>query len=529
MATHALDAVRTFMRGDGVVLLPQMELLLFAVGILLMDLWISHKDKYWNPALALAGTAFSGSTLWMLRTRIAATGDLAGFRETAVVDSYFLFFSALLLAATALLILLSINYPPIFASRKARYYALLLFACAGMMFMVCAVDLLVIYLAIEVAAISSYLLAAYPGRSRKPDPDSVRFLVSSAFGSAILAYGFSLLYGLSASTNIGKIAVALERRHNVAKVIASSRQAGAHGSQTYQLLLSRLPEALHWRPFILQTLPIAAFVLVLFGLLAKLKAAASHQYDGNASSAIPRTVALYLSGAFLTATFALLLRLTLTIFADSQGVWWYIVAALAVAMIVWGSFASLRQKSMERILAYSSLAHIGYLLLTLVSGNETALTAATYYLFTYLFISTGAFAVLLTVRYKGTVDRDQVNLHGLRQKSPLTALLLIIFVLSLSGVPPTAGFFARYFIFQSLLETGHHFLAWFSAFSALPLACSYLRVAIHAWRRDPEAETTPISFGVPQAIVFGACVFVSLAAGLYSEPFLRLARYAFGQ
>lgn len=529
MITSTLNALRTYMRGDGAVLLPEIELVLFAVGILVMDSWATQKERYWSSALALAGVIFSGLTLWMLRARLLLNGDLSGFHETVIIDSYFLFFATLLLVATALVILLSVHAPVAVVVRRAKLYALLLFSCAAMMLMISAVDLLVIFVALEIAAVSSCFLAATLGSSAKPHSSSVKFLMSSFLGSAILVYGFSILYGLSASTNIGKVASALARRHNIAKVIALSRQPGERGSQLYQLLQSRLPEALHWHPFMPQALPIFAFVLIIFALSLKLKSFPTHFSGVKPDVGPPLTVALYLSGAFVIATLALLLRLLLTMFGDFQEVWWYIVAALAVAFIIGGVFASLRQKSFGGILAAASLAQFGYLLLGLVSGNESALTAIAYYLFTYLFILSGAFAVLLTLRRKGDAAGHLPHLNGLRNRNPLAALLLIVFVIALAGFPPTAGFFARYFLFNAVLEAGHRYLAWFAALSALPLAFSYLRIAWRAWRTDPQIESATLSFGAPEAIVLGACAFVSLAAGLYSEPFLRMARYAFGQ
>jgi NADH-quinone oxidoreductase subunit N len=173
---------------------------------------------------------------------------------------------------------------------------------------------------------------------------------------------------------------------------------------------------------------------------------------------------------------------------------------------------------------------MGYVLLGVVAANEGAATAMTYYLFTYLFIVTGLFGVLIAVGEKNTPAGFLSDLSGLRHRSAVMALLLIVFVLSLAGAPPTAGFFGRYFIFHSLLETGHRYIAWFVALSSLPLAYSYLRIAVYAWRRNKSgSESTAVVFGVREAIVLGICVFVSLAAGLFSEPFTRIARYAFGQ
>jgi len=546
MLNHILSAFRTYMHGDGAVVLPEMQLLLFAIGTLAMDSWAANtpnekpasspvfQQNYWNPAIALAGIAFSGLTLWILRARIRQAGELAGFHLTLMVDGYFVFFSALLLAATALVILLSVNFATMSAARQGRYYALLLFACISMMLMVSAVDLLVIFLAVEAAAISAYFLAATPGLSNRTPSAAVRFLLSSALGSALVAYAFSLLYGLSGASNISQIAEALARRHNVAKVITLSHQSGPQGSQMLQLLQSRLPEAVHWHAFTLEALPIAAFTLLSVGIILKF-AVPPFQPEFNRANTetdlgILSPVILYLSGMYAIAVVALLLRSMFTIFADSQDIWWHIVAALAIGGISYGVLASLRQTNLERVIVYLSIAHMGYVLLGVVAANEAAATAMTYYLFTYLFIVTGVFGVLIVLRGQNTFSAALTDLSGLRRRSPVTALLLIIFVLSLGGAPPTAGFFGRYFIFHSLLESGHRYIAWFVVLSSLPLAYSYLRIAVYAWRGNKsETETVPVAFGVPEAIVLGICVFVSLAAGLYSEPFTRMARYAFGQ
>jgi NADH-quinone oxidoreductase subunit N len=546
MLNHILSAFRTYMHGDGAVLLPEMQLFLFAIGTLAMDSWAANtstekadgnpvfQQKYWNPAIALAGISFSGLTLWMLRARIMHSGDLAGFHLTLVVDGYFVFFSALFLAATALVILLSVNCSTLSPVRQGRYFALLLFACMCLMLMVSAVDLLVIFLVMEAAAISAYFLVAIPGLSNRTPSAAVRFLLSSALGSALVAYAFSLLYGLSGATNISQVARALGGRYNVAKVIALSRQSGPQGLQMLQLLQSRLPEALHWHAFTLEVLPIAAFTLFSVGIILKF-AIPPFQADFNRANVeqdfgVPSPVILYLSGAFAIAAVALLLRSLFTVFADFQNIWWYVIAGLAIAVTSYGVLASLWQTNLERIIVYLSLAHMGYVLLGVVAANEGAATAMTYYLFTYLFIVTGMFGVLIAVRGKDTLAGDLNDLSGLRQRSLVTALLLIIFVLSLAGAPPTAGFVGRYFIVHSLLETGHRYIAWFVAVSSLPLAYSYLRIAVYAWRGNKSGtESRAVAFGIPEAIVLGICVFVSLAAGLYAEPFTRMARYAFGQ
>src|SRR3984893_16960736 len=324
MLNHILNAFRTYMHGDGAVLLPEMQLFLFAIGTLAMDSWAAntsieraegspvHQQNYWNPAIALAGIAFNALTLGMLRARIMQSGELAGFHLTLVIDNYFVFFSTLFLAATALVILLSVNCSTISAFRQGRYFALLLFACISMMLMVSAVDLVTIFLAIEAAAISAYFLAATPGLANRTPSAAVRFVFSSSFGSALVVYGFSLLYGLSGASNITQVARVLGSRHNVAKVIALSHQSSQQGLQMLQLLQSRLPEAVHWHTFTLEVLPIAAFLLVSVGIVVKF-AVPSFQSEYNRANTetdfgIPSPVSLYLSGAYAVAAVALLLR-----------------------------------------------------------------------------------------------------------------------------------------------------------------------------------------------------------------------------
>ena len=238
----------------------------------------------------------------------------------------------------------------------------------------------------------------------------------------------------------------------------------------------------------------------------------------------------------------MLVRLLLTTFADFQNIWSSIIAVIAVGMItlgiiatlpasrrMWPSLTHLPHTSLERVLAWSTFSQMGYILLGLVAANQEALTAMTYCLVTYLFILTGVFALLIVLRCSGASGRELTDLRGLRLRSPAAALLATIFLLSLAGFPPAAGFFGRHFLFHSLTETGHRYLAWFLAISSLPFAFAYLRVAALIWRRDTHAQFPPLAFSTPQSIVLGICVFVSLAAGLYSEPFLRIARYAFGQ
>src|SRR5439155_9986479 len=246
-----INGILSYLQGDGAAILPEMELVLFGLGILLIDFWIEQKDKYWNAGLALAGTIFSGFTVFRLRGAIVARGDLLGFHDSVVVDPFFIFFSALFLAATALVILLSVKYLQIEEEQEGEYYALLLFACVGMMFMASGIDLIVMFLGLETMALSFYVLTGFLRREKRSNEAALKYVLLGAFSSGILAYGFSILYGLSGATSLGGITSALARRENLVHVVALSRLPSAQGQQMHDLLATRYPAALHLEPSLL--------------------------------------------------------------------------------------------------------------------------------------------------------------------------------------------------------------------------------------------------------------------------------------
>jgi NADH-quinone oxidoreductase subunit N len=544
MSIPFIDAIRSYLQGDGAAILPEMELVLFGLGILLIDFWIEEKEKYLNAGLALLGTFFSGFTLWMLRGKIEARGGaLFGFHDSVIVDGFFLFFGILFLASTALVILLSVKFLEIEKEQEGEYYALLLFACVGMMLMASGIDLIVMFLGLETMALSFYILTGFLRREKRSNEAALKYVLLGAFSSGILAYGFSLLYGLSAlpqtqmrpSTNIGQIASALGLRNQLTSAILQSQLPGAAGEQVRQMLQSQLPTALHFDPFMLQVLPILAFVLILVGLLFKVAAVPFHQWAPDVYEGAPTPITTYVSIASKTASFALLLRLLLFLFRDSQETWIYLIAGVAIASLTWGNLAALTQTNVKRLLAYSSISHVGYILLGLVAWdkstgtlNRNATTGIAYYLFAYVFMTAGAFAVVIVLRQKGLIGEELDDLNGLYQRSPAAAVLLLIFMLSLAGIPPTAGFMGKYFIFLSLIESHHPLLALFAVLYIVPALYYYFRIVAHAWLKQP-GEAPSVLMSNAQAVALGIAVFVSLAAGLYPEPFTKLAHYAFGR
>ncbi len=500
-----LDAIINYIHGDGITVLPEMELLLFALGILIFDFLLEKKEKHWNAWLALAGVAASGLGLFMQGKRFnlvhASGADVPwvfGFQNTIVIDGFSLVFGAIFLAATGLVILLSVKFLDIEREQEGEYYALALLACIGMMFMASGSDLIVMFLGLETMALSFYVLAGYLRREKRSNEAAVKYLLLGGFSTGILAYGFSLLYGLTGSTNIWEIGKTLDVRTQV----MSSR-----GMADWLVVL--------------------AFVTVAAGLFFKVAAVPFHQWAPDVYEGAPAPIAAYVSVASKTASFALLVRLFVWVFGGSQPMWQYLVGGVAIASLTWGNLAALTQNNIKRLLAYSSISHVGYILLGLVAANEIGLLGIVYYLIAYAFMTIGAFAVVIVLRQRGVIGDELQDLDGLYQRNPAAAVLLLIFMLSLAGIPPTAGFMGKYFIFLSLIESHHPVLAIFAALYIVPALYYYFRVVVHAWMKKPGEEPGP-QMSSAQAIALGVAVFVTLAAGLYPEPFTRLARYAFG-
>jgi NADH-quinone oxidoreductase subunit N len=505
MHSSFLDAIINFIHGDGITVLPQMELLLFALGILIFDFLLEKEEKHWDAGLALLGVAASAFGLIMQARRFNLQREsrpdlpgLFGFQNTVVIDGYSLFFAGIFLAAAGLVILLSVRYLDLEREQEGVYYALLLLACIGMMFMASGTDLIVMFLGLETMALSFYVLAGYLRREKRSNEAALKYLLLGGFSTGILAYGFSLLYGLTASTSILDIGTTVDRRF---------QYVAGRGMADWLLILS--------------------FVTVATGLFFKVAAAPFHQWAPDVYEGAPTPIAAYVSVASKTASFALLVRLFIWVFGSSQPLWQGLVAGVAVASLTWGNLAALTQTNIKRLLAYSSISHVGYVLLGLVAANETGLMGIVYYLIAYSFMTMGAFAVVVVLRQRGLIGDELNDLDGLYQRSPAAAVLLLIFMLSLAGIPPTAGFMGKYFIFLALIESHHPVLAVLAALYLVPALYYYFRVVVHAWIKKPGDAPPPLMTNA-QAIALGVALFVTLAAGLYPEPFTRLAHYALG-
>jgi NADH-quinone oxidoreductase subunit N len=487
---------------DFALVLPEVQLLLFGMGILLTDFLLEDQYKYWNAVMAMLGVGFSGFSLWRL-TNLQADNTL-GFGFSIAVDPFFIFFGMLFLVATALVVLLSVRYLTIEKENHGEYYALLLLATVGMMFMASGLDLIVEFLGLETMAISFYVLVGFLRRDRRSNEGAIKYLLLGAFSSGILAYGFSILYGLSAVTNFESMlpGVVLPARTNLL-LIATAVQ-------------HRAPNDL---------LVMLALMTIAAGLFFKVAAVPFHQWAPDVYEGAPTTITAYVSVASSAASFALLLRLFLTVFWPVRVNWEMILAGVAIASLTLGNFAAITQTNVKRLLAYSSIAHVGYILLGLVAGNPMGLQGIAYYLLAYLFMTMGAFAILIVLKKQGLAGDELDDLNGLIKRSPTAAVLLLIFMLSLAGIPPLAGFVGKYFIFLALIESKHYVLAVFGALYIVPALYYYFRIVVHAWMRDSTDTSRPV-ITTAQTVALTVMCFVTLVAGIYPEPFVRLANYS---
>jgi len=459
-----------------------------AMGILLLDPWMRRRRPWLTPLLGLLalGLAAGATRQLQVATRLA---PLLAFDGAWRIDGFAIYFWYLFLGAAAVAVLTSYRFLEIEDEPQGEYTALLLFSVMGMFALAAADDLIVAFLGLEVMSLAVYVLVGYLRRSRRSNEAALKYLLLGAFSSAILAYGMSLLYGLSGSTRLGEIAAALATR----------------------------PPA--------QPLVFLGVATLTTGLLFKLAAAPFHQWAPDAYEGAPTALVGFMSVAVKAAAFAFMLRLFQTALPTQRPGWAPLLAGVALATMTLGNFGALMQTNTKRLLAYSSIAHAGYMLLGVVAGNTTGRLGVLVYLLVYSFMELGAFTVLVSLRRRGIVGDTVHDLDGLMRKAPGSAVMMLLFLLSLAGVPPLAGFYGKYFIFLALIETHHSQLA-VAAVLYVALSLYYYVRLVAAMFTGTAAESAPLSYSAGLRLALGVLAALTVAAGVFPEPLLRFAHSA---
>jgi NADH-quinone oxidoreductase subunit N len=458
---------------DYVRILPEIVLSVFGMIIMLLDPIMDER----RSQRTLGGIALIGAIAALAATIYQAQPQFWGlaFWEMVRVDAFSIFFHFVVAAVTILVILSSYEYMEVQQIRAGEYYGLILFGAVGMALMSSAVELVLIFIALEISSISTYILAGFRRRSAISSEASVKYFLLGSFATAFFLYGVALMFGATGSTSMEIISAAL--RPYV--------QTG-HGP-----LLAYLGVA-----------------LMFVGLGFKVAAAPFHIWTPDVYEGAPSPVVGFMSTAPKAAVFAVLLRIMFQ--TQAPGRIWLIWVAAALSMTI-GNIAALVQDNIKRLLAYSSIAHAGYLLIAFAALPANGIPAAMFYTASYAAMNVGAFAVIGHFAGAGERYVTLEDYSGLGRRSPLLAAILTIFLLSLIGIPITGGFFAKFYVFSAALQANLVGLTIIGVLNSAVAAYYYLRVIIFMYMREPreEAAVSPVPAGL------GIALALSLAATIY--------------
>ena len=493
---------------DYLLALPITLLTLFALGILLIDFMLPKEMKWANAVTAMIGVLFSAGGVYKIQLWMDGSPGAAGMLGTMVVDRFALYFFYLFLAGTAIAILMSARYLETEHENHGEYYALMLLAVAGMMCMAAGFDIVLIFIGLELMALSTYVLVGFLRRDRRSNEAALKYLLLGAFSSGIFAYGLSLLYGLTGSTNLAVI---------------------------HQVLLKSVVST-EYRP-----VAIVALIATLTGLLFKIAAIPFHQWAPDAYEGAPTSITGFMSVAVKAAGWAMLLRILIGSpfricgLISLRPIWVPLLVFVSIATMTGANFAALTQTNTKRLLAYSSIAHVGYMLLGLIAGtaapnglNADGIKGILIYLLVYTFMNLGAFAVITALRHRNVIGDELDDLNGLYSRAPVEAVLMLVFMLSLAGIPPLAGFWGKYFIFLSLIESGHYVLASLGVLYSVFGLYYYLKIAnaMFMGKVEKSEERLPISLSMRAAIAVTG--IATLYIGLLPNSFIELVNWALG-
>jgi len=469
------------------------ELAVTATILLLVVLHVVLKNRR-SPAAALLALLGTGTALLLAWLTPSGAG-MGLFEGMVLLDGFAVFFKVLTALATAIVIFMSIDCEELAERTQAEYYVFLLSVLLGMFLLSSASDIVMVYLALELVSIPSYLLAGYFKGKGSSTEASMKYVVYGATASGMMIYGFSLLYGMTGSTQISEIG----------RVLAT----GA----------APLPVSL-------------AAVMVTVGFGYKIAAVPFHMWSPDVYEGAPTPVTAFLSVGPKAAGFAVLVRFFYTVFAspeDAGGIWklsssvdWtFLFAVLSALTMTVGNLLAVNQKNVKRLLAYSSIAHAGYMLMGFVLLTAVGLKAILFYLVVYLFMNLGAFYVVVLVA-NGSRSEDISDFSGLGSRAPFAAVSLAIFLFSLTGIPPFSGFIGKVYLFAEVIHQGVYWLALVAALNSVISLYYYARIVKVMFLEDPtQAGELPVTF-VPR-VMLGILVVPTLLLGIYWEPVIRVA------
>ena len=468
------------LEGVGIMLtaiLPEICLLVLAIIILALDLLLKKEQKK-NMGWFVFGGLLLTIIISLLFVRMPDEarliwGDLIRFDQAGFV------FRMIFLSGAAITVLFALEDENL--NQRGEFYLLLLISTLGLNLMASAADLILLYLAIETASIPLFVLAGFLINQRKSVESGIKYLLFGAMSSTVMLYGFSFLYGFSGTTHLYDIAALI--------------------------LQQGVPSAA----------VIASMFLILVGFSFKISVFPLHFWAPDVYEGAPTPVAGFLSTASKAAGFAVLIRVLSVVFVEFSGVWTILLAVVASGSMIIGNYLALTQKNLKRLLAYSSIAQAGYILIGVVADSSLGISGTVYYLIAYLVTNIAAFGIICAVGK--TVGSDDISAYaGLSRRSPKLALAMLVAILSLAGIPPFAGFIGKLLVFAAAIEANILWLAIVGVLNAVIGLYYYLTVLKVIYLYRSEDETKPIHLHTSWVLAISICVFAILVIGVLIAP-----------
>jgi NADH-quinone oxidoreductase subunit N len=465
------------------------EILLAGAGLLLLLVGTVGKGlgNRESVLVALVGLGLSGFLLVRVHTSLPGRALILG--GTFVLDGFSFFWKALVLLGTALTILLSVRFVEEARYRATEFYSLLLLATSGTMFMASGYTLLTIWISLETMALSSYILAGYFKREERSAEAALKYFILGALSSGILLYGISLLYGATGTVQL----------------------AGLYRSLDPVAVQHDALVALGW-------------LMLAAGLFFKVAAVPFHVWVPDVYVGAPTPVTAWLAVVSKSASFAILLRIFYEGLGPLKLEWQWVIAVISAATMIWGNLAALTQKNVKRMLAYSSIAHAGYVLIGVLSISEIGLWSVLFYLLAYTFITLGAFGTVILLERREYAGETVSDYAGLSRRSPFLAAMMLIFLLALTGIPPTGGFVGKVYLFAAAIQAGWTWVAVIGVVTSAISLYYYAQIVVQMYLQDSE-QNTPVPLHAPALVgVVAFCALATLALGILPGPFIELAK-----
>ena len=464
---------------DFYFILPELVITAGSLAVLVADVMLPRGSR-----------ALLGLTVFVL---VATLASLTPFTDVNVeiaqgliaVDRFALFFKVVFLVAALMTVLMSARYLEIEGASPGEYYFLILCSTLGMMIMAGGVDLITSFIGLETMAVSFYILAGFIKPNQRSNEAAVKYFLLGAFSLGILLYGMSLLYGLSGTTKM-------------------SAMATVFASEERNLLL------------------VLAVILVVAGMAFKIAAVPFHMWAPDVYEGAPTPVTAFLSVGSKAASFAMLLRIFMIALPSMNADWKLLFEVLAIVTMTVGNLAALTQTNLKRMLAYSSIAHAGYLLMGVVAATPRGVAAMLIYLLVYAFMQLGAFAVIIMMRRRDMVGDELKDLSGLHFRHPFAAFAMLLFMLSLGGIPPTAGFMGKFWLFSAAIEAEYVWLAVIGVLNSAISLYYYIRIVVFMYLKKETTGSEPTA-SPALTLTLAAAVVATIVLGIYPRFLFELA------